>query len=116
MDDRKLIYLASPYTHPDQDVRQQRYDQVCQAAANYILSSDVFVYSPIAHTAAIERKMDGDFVEFSYWQEFDYRMIRHCDEFWVLRLDGWKESVGVTAEIKYAKSIGKRVMMVDTNG
>ena len=32
-----MIYLASPYTHPDRDVRQERFEAACRAAASRAL-------------------------------------------------------------------------------
>jgi hypothetical protein len=37
-------------------------------------------------------------------------MLAACDELYVLRLEGWKESRGISAEIKIAEGMGKRVV------
>lgn len=107
----RLIYLASPYSHQDPEVRQDRYEQACQAAAD-LIGEDVFVYSPIAHTHNIALKMPSKPLSFSYWQNFDFRMINACDELMVRRLDGWEDSVGVEAEIEYARKTGKPVSYI----
>lgn len=32
-------------------------------------------------------------------------LISKCDELWVLKIDGWEQSKGVSAEIEYAESL-----------
>ena len=55
-----MIYLASPYTHHDPEVRLERYRAVCRAAAGLIRQGRV-VFSPIAHSHAItEHGLPGD--------------------------------------------------------
>lgn len=73
------------------------------------------VYSPITHTRAMAVE-DGLPGSFDYWATFDKRMIDACDELLVLRLDGWRESIGVTAEIAYAAARGMPVNYMDEWG
>ena len=40
-------------------------------------------------------------------------MINACDSVTVLKLDGWKESTGVTEEIKLAKKMNKQLRSMD---
>ena len=46
------------------------------------------------------------------WQRFDSFMVGLADELWVLTLDGWKDSVGVKAEVVLALGLGKTVRYV----
>ena len=105
----ELTYLASPYSHDDPAVRKERADKVCQAAAQ-IITAGGLVYSPIAHSVALEPYLDEGPADYAYWRESDERMIRCCDTLTVLTLEGWGESVGVTAEIEYAEGLGMRVI------
>lgn len=108
---KKLIYLASPYSHDDYTIRLFRFTQVCSKAAQ-IMTTGVLVFSPIAHTHPIA--LGGNLpLGWEYWDEFDRRMIGACDELWVYMLAGWRESVGVTAEIKIADEMNKPVVMVE---
>ena len=63
------------------------------------------VYSPIAHwhPIALAYKLPTDS---GYYRSMNEAMIRVCDQFFVLMLDGWHKSIGVQAEIDYAESIG----------
>jgi len=107
----KLIYLASPYSHEDPDVRKWRFCRAVDAAAE-LMHDGYLVFSPIAHSHMIATRHDlpGDF---AYWAEFDRRMVAACDEVWVLKIDGWAESVGVKAEIELAKGLDKPVFYME---
>lgn len=107
----RLIYLASPYSHPDHDVREQRFQLAC-AAASRLMANGKHVFSPIAHTHPIA--LAGDLPKnWEYWKSYDQRMLRCCDEIHVLLLDGWQESVGVAAEMEIAKAIGLPLFYMD---
>lgn len=94
-----MIYLASPYSHPDAANREQRFRAVCQAAAR-LMRSGRHVFSPIAHSHGIAEH--GVPTDWSYWEAFDSHMMAACDELVVLMLPGWRESEGVQAEIDLA--------------
>ena len=49
-----MIYLASPFSHPDAGVRQQRFEAACRAAAALIRQGKT-VFAPIAHSYGILR-------------------------------------------------------------
>lgn len=96
-----MIYLASPYTHADPLIEQQRYD----AAYAYTLQQirlGVVIFSPIVycHHFYTGGHLGGDF---STWKDFNLEMILRSTALRVLRLKGWENSVGVNAEIDYAR-------------
>lgn len=102
-----MIYLASPYSHSDPSVRNQRFKEVCQFAA-ILMKRGQHVFSLIAHTHSIA--LYGNLPRgWDYWEELDRFWLGVCEEVVVLCLDGWKQSAGVTAEIKIAKELGKRI-------
>ena len=106
----KLIYLASPYSHEDPAVRERRYQDALHATT-LLFKQGLFVYSPIAycHAMATDHAMDGAWAS---WQAFDKLMVDRCDELWVLDLDGWIDSVGVTAEVGHAGCNGKPIFRI----
>lgn len=101
-----MIYLASPYTHDLAAVRQRRYETVCTAAAR-LMHDGHAVFSPIAHTHGICLASGGVNFEYSFWKKYDEEMIRLCDQFWILRMEGWEQSEGIKMELAYAMSIGR---------
>jgi len=101
-----MIYLASPYSHPDAAVREMRFRDACRAAAKLMRLGHP-VFSPIAHGHCI--CTHGLPTGWRFWEPFDRQQMEHCDEVVVLMLDGWRESVGVQAEIRIAVELGKPV-------
>jgi len=98
-----MIYLASPYSHENPAVKEERFHAACACAAE-MMRSGMHVFSPIAHTHPIAAHgLPGDW---AYWQTYDRAMLSRCDELVVLCLPGWKESTGVQAEIKIARELG----------
>ena len=105
-----MIYLASPYSHPDPGVREQRYRAACHATAA-LLQADLIVFSPIAHShALVEYGLPTDW---AFWERFDRAHLERCDLLLVLMLEGWKTSVGVQAEIRIAREMGKPVRYLE---
>ena len=101
-----MIYLSSPYTHDDAAVRKHRYEAACRAAAALMRRGEA-VFSPIAHSHAICRY--GLPTDWEFWKKQDMDMLRACDRVIVLTIDGWRDSVGVQAEIAAAKGAGKPI-------
>lgn len=99
---KRLTYLATPYSKYIYG-RQQAYQDACSAAAALMLKG-YNVFCPIAHSHAIEtnamnKNQDGDF-----WLKQDFAILVHCDELIVYCMSGWKESYGVNKEIEFAEA------------
>ena len=99
-----LVYLATPYTHPDPKVSELRFKEVTRVAAA-LMKKGVFVFSPITHSHPLA--MAGDLPKsWEYWMQYDILILERCCKVIVLMLEGWKESKGVQAEIKIAGEMG----------
>jgi nucleoside 2-deoxyribosyltransferase len=104
-----MIYLASPYTHSDVQVREWRFREACRAAAG-LLRAGITVFSPIAHSHPIAAF--GMPTSWDFWSQVDRDYLSRCDALAVLTLPGWRESVGVQAEIGLAGQLGLPVVFV----
>lgn len=103
----KLIYLATPYNHPDPSIRQVRFEAACTAAVS-LMWQGVHLFCPIAHTHPIAER--GDLPKgWDYWKEYDHVMLNACHELWVVKIEGWDKSEGIKAEIEIAESFGMPV-------
>lgn len=103
---KQIAFLASPYSHSEADVREQRY---CEAitATKWLLDNGWHVYSPIVST---HRVADESRMTYHSWALFNYHMIDACDYVVVLCINGWIQSIGVAEEIKYAHAGHKPVL------
>jgi len=105
----KKIYLAAPYSHPDQEIIASRVKYVNKIAAR--LMKTAIVYSPISHchAIAIENELPTDA---AFWENQNKAFIKWCDQLVVLKLLGWEQSIGVKQEIAWAREFKKEIIMV----
>ncbi len=112
----RRIYLATPYSHPLEAKREIRYIQAAlalEAVMRGEMSKTGFaplVYSPILHSHPLTRL--GMPTEFEAWEALDLAMIDWADVVVVIQMDGWDQSAGIKAEVEYAESHGKPVVVL----
>ena len=105
-----MIYLASPYSHTNPAVREERFRSACRATVALLRAGEV-VFSPIVHShPLVEFEMP---TAWAFWERIDRAHLERCDEVVVLMLDGWEASVGVHEEITLARELGKPVRFLD---
>ena len=109
MKNNKLIYLASPYSHPDAAVKAERAEKARRYTAEMIEAGHI-LFSPIVYGLALDSTVGTQWRD---WIAFDARMISACDELWVLMLPGWGESDGVAEEMEIAKDLGIPTRMIN---
>jgi len=107
----KLIYLATPYTHKDEKVMWHR-ERAVTIFAGYLTLKGIANYSPITQEFAVRQFVEMPY-KWDFWREIDLTFIDHCDEVYVLCLEGFEESVGVNAEVSYAIDSHKPVKYVE---
>jgi len=106
-----MLYLACPYSHPDETVQRQRYHQACRAAAK-LMQAGVVVFSPLANSVpAVE--LGGLELDHAGFLNIDLQILRRCDEVLVLCVDGWQQSLGVQQELGEAIAFQKPVTMIE---
>lgn len=101
------IYVASPYSHPDPAVRQERFEQVCKFTA-WCFSRGLEVYSPVAYTHLIQGQYNIPW-QSKFWDGFSLTMLRPARSMIVLQLDGWEHSLGVSLELTECLETSKPV-------
>lgn len=107
------IYLACPYTHEDAKIREYRFG-MANVQAGYLMKVGYVVFSPITHGHAIEKDYDRlKGKDWRFWQTQCFPFLEWADEVHVMKLNGWKESVGVQAEIKRAEELGKIIKYIE---
>lgn len=108
-----LIYLASPYTDPDHEVMQFRYEQALAHVHESLATlKHATLYSPVVHYHPVAERYELP-RDYEFWKRRNADLICVAKELWVLCLDGWTDSAGVKAEVQYAESIHIPVHYVD---
>lgn len=109
----QLTYLAGPYSHADKDMEVFRFEILNQVAAK-LMRQGKMVFSPISHShpIALSSKLPTDW---KFWKQFATSYLMCSKELYVTMLPGWKESVGVTAEIEFARNAKMRIYYIDEN-
>lgn len=108
-------YLASPYTDPDSEVQQSRFEAAAEAAANLMIDGEC-VFCPIAHSHPIALAMiDAVGTEGSadFWKQMDAPFLAGASKMKVLKLPGWDKSSGIKHEIDFAISHNIDVEYID---
>lgn len=95
-----MIYLASPYTHPDPDVMLSRVAQSA-IAAGQLMQEDYHIYSPLVHCHSIASAMKAE-KPYDFWISHCLHILETCNHLVVLPLQGWKTSKGVALEVAHA--------------
>lgn len=97
----KVIYVASPYNNPDDDMRYLNYHRVSKYVAKLISKGEVAI-SPIAYGHPL-LNLEPMPYDFGFWSNFCLSILSKCDEIHVLTLDGWSLSRGLMEELKFAE-------------
>ena len=99
-----LFYLASPYTHKDKKVRRHRSKTATRAAID-LLKHRIHVFSPISYNSNADWNRTELPCEWPFWEVYDKNFLCRCDSVLVLMVEGWDKSVGIAAEIEFAKEL-----------
>ncbi len=108
------FYLATPYSHPDVRIREQRYKDACKITAHLIKQGYV-VFSPIVHNhpIACAYNLPGDM---DFWYNFDTRLLMNARKMFVADMPGWQDSKGVKLEMDFCDMQGIPYEMLYTKG
>lgn len=108
-----FFYIASPYTHQNQAVRNDRFRDAMKFTAA-LMKLEIPCYSPIVHCHELANTYELP-TTFEYWIKMNHAMIDVSLGVVVLKIDGWDTSKGVTDEIEYAKRFHRRwILASDT--
>lgn len=108
---KKLIYIASPFSHPSRWVMKLRWAIVTAIGAK-LVNEGIHIFGPITESHAYD-EFGVEQSGWEFWREHDLLMIDKCDELWVATMKGWMQSKGVQSEIEYAKKLGKPIHYIN---
>ena len=98
----RLVYLASPLSHPSPRVMGARLEAVRHVCGEMI-KQGVIIYSPLAYSCEMDRR---GFRPPQGWYAFDLPFLARADELLVLQLPGWEQSKGIIMEMAAARTKG----------
>jgi len=95
-----MIYLAGPFTHPNQAVEHARLELFEDAWVEMTLVGE-HIYCPILETTKIakRRKLPTDA---EWWRARNYHFFQRCDAMRILTAPGWEMSEGLMEEREWA--------------
>ncbi len=96
-----IYYLATPYSHHDKAVVEQRVNETMRYAAE-LLKNGFLVFSPIlhCHTLANAHSMPTDA---QFWWNYNKAHLEMFKRVIVCEIPGWTASKGVAMEIEWAR-------------
>jgi hypothetical protein len=106
-----MIFLSSPYSHPDPAVVQRRYEE---ASAAVVALTKVYPGDPVFSVIAYGHPLvvRGLPNTFEFWDKLIRQTMAVCDRVIVLNTEGWTESEGVAKEIEIADILGKPIQVL----
>ncbi len=107
----KIIYLALPYMHENKFIMEFR-ASVSDVIAADLMRKGFMVFAPITmcHNISVKYGLPGNW---EFWAEMDEEFIKACGKMLIITLKGWKESVGVNAEIRIAEKYDIPIDYID---
>jgi hypothetical protein len=112
-----MIYISSPIAHRSRLVEYRRLAEATRYAVG-LMRKGIPVFSPAAHSLGMgligQEEARG--INRRVWMLADLAVLRACSELHVLMLPGWRQSVGVKAEIREARKHGIPVEYVRPDG
>lgn len=116
-----FVYLASPFTAPAsleppaRDALEVSRAGLAAEVAATLMRQGFTVFSPIAHSFAIERRLNAR-QSHDFWMKQDLPILSRAASLFVLLLDGWSASKGVREEIRFARKRGIPVSFCTEDG
>lgn len=108
-----MIYVASPYSSDDPVKVLARFLSV-SSFVDSMINKGFVAFSPIVYCHPIAARIDAG-IDAHSWIHFNVSMLRRVEAIYILCLDGWEESVGVTLEIKIATLLNIPMVYYDPN-
>ena len=110
---KKLIYLASPYSHESSMVRNIRAQQISEFGS-LLIKMNLIVFSPITYGHEIAKHQDLP-TDFIFWETFCLTFLIKCDEMYVYKMDGWDSSIRLKNEIQFCIENSIEIKYIDFN-
>ena len=105
------IYIGSPFTHYV-DGHDAAWMEVCEVTGR-LQDEGLDVFSPIVHGHALVLHGGLRAVDHEHWSRVNEKHMDRADVCLVVKMDGWRESDGISEEVEYFREAGKPVLYID---
>lgn len=107
------FYISNPYNGTDAQ-REER-AQIAAKVCGLLLKKDIHAWSPIVHNHAMMKTFNQFTLEERQTKilDFDFSLLKASKGMIVLKIDGWKESFGVKAEIELCQQLSIPIKYLD---
>ncbi|MFG1413490.1 DUF1937 family protein [Xanthobacter sp. VTT E-85241] len=106
-----FVYLATPYSRYRWGLASAAYDAERHAA--HLIGLGLRVFSPIAHSHTIARVGGIDPLSHEIWMEQNQPFMDAASAMVAVRMDGWKESMGMAMEAEFFQAAGKPIVEME---
>lgn len=106
-----MIFVSAPYSSKEKEVVESRIKAVSIYSGN-LLKEGRSNISPLTLGTTILQHCDLP-SDFEFWNKLSYDLLELCEEIHVLKLDGWRESIGVMGEIDFATKKNKKIKYIN---
>lgn len=104
-------YVATPYSRYPGGI-EEGFKAACECTGR-LIARGVPVFSPIAHSHPIAQHAGIDPMSHDIWLEADRPFMEAAHGALVLKLPGWKTSVGVAHEIAFFEKAERPIHFLD---
>lgn len=115
-----LVYIAAPYSVYDKDMPDDRKRLIVEmrmetvkAFIQHLLRNGEMPISPLTNHWVIQDAQPPISGTWDFWKQYSQTVIERCDAVYVLKLAGWDDSEGVTAERVMATKANKPIRYWD---
>lgn len=110
---KKVIYLACPYSAPTKQLEVRRFD-IANRVAGYLMSKGYIVFSPLSHSHPIATYPYADLPRtHAFWLEQDFHWLDACEILVIINTTGWEFSYGVQQEVSFARAKEMPIYLID---
>lgn len=99
-----MIYVASPYSHPNSVIRDRRFRLAQEFIVHLVKVDHITAFSPTVYWHEIAK---GNHLptDAGWWMQFNLNVLRRSECLFVLQINGWEESQGMKVELNIAQAL-----------
>jgi hypothetical protein len=108
-------YISNPYSGTEEQNESRA--QIAARVCGFLLKRRIHAWSPIVHNHAMMKTFNQFTLEErrSLILDFDFSLLKSSKGMIVLKMDSWRDSYGVKAEIDLCNKLSIPILYLDPN-